>query len=168
MFSYIGLWHTVKTCCSQIHYPIKAGVALDTTHARAQQAMFCCMLWHRVRGELAIDAHTLHNQKCMHTPSISIIGLCQSICTCAAACTDMQTDKLLQFSTFSVQHCCDVHPCLLLCSQAIKVVAKRQLRLVWRDKVLLRGRMLQVRAEVVGHYFNIIYNIKMSRCTILF
>lgn len=54
------------------------------------------------------------------------------------------------------------------CSQAIKVVAKRQLRLVWRDKVLLRGRMLQVRAEVVGHYFNIIYNIKMSRCTILF
>jgi hypothetical protein len=38
-------------------------------------------------------------------------------------------------------HCLLVLPCLL---QAVRVVSQRQLKLVWRDKVLLRGRMLQV------------------------
>lgn len=32
----------------------------------------------------------------------------------------------------------------ILTLQAVKVVSKRQIKLVWRDKVLLRGRMLQV------------------------
>lgn len=32
----------------------------------------------------------------------------------------------------------------LLLLKAVRVVAKRQMKLVWRDKLLLKGRMLQV------------------------
>lgn len=41
--------------------------------------------------------------------------------------------------------CVSNHLWLAGCMQAVRVVSKRQLKLVWRDKVLLRGRMLQVR-----------------------
>lgn len=61
----------------------------------------------------------------------------------------------MQFD-LTAHQCKCVSECWLLCGlcvkpplagwlQAVRVVSKRQLKLVWRDKVLLRGRMLQVR-----------------------